>query len=255
MTRSIPVIIAIFSLALLSLGYGAALTSAEPKQSHAAGFAYEEVVRGDPAAPGMKLLIALHYSGGTPKESFENYDGVRGPVRIIVPLGAYQKREGFSYFPPDYYQLAPAAQRRIARDTAAKIADFVAHMASRHRIKPVLTGISQGGDLSLLVALYHPSAITAALPFAAVLTFEMTQIGTSYGMAIPPIHMFQGDADPIIDVATTRRHVAMLAQSAPVTLKTYRGLGHDISPAMKRDYTALLDQLLNAEAAKPSRDR
>jgi hypothetical protein len=36
----------------------------------------------------------------------------------------------------------------------------------------------------------------------------------------------------------------LLSKHAPVTLKTYPGLGHDISPAMKADYTALLDKSL-----------
>lgn len=230
--------------ALSALILIAAPACAQLRQGHAAGFDYEEVVLGDPATPGMPLIIALHYSGGTPRESLANYDALGAPVRIVAPRGTHRKRDGFSYYPPNYYALDPAEQLRIARETEGRIAVFVADMAKLHGVKPVVTGISQGGDLSLLLALYHPDLIAAALPFAAVLRPEVAQAGMADGKAAPPIHMFQGEADEIVLVAETRRQVAVLAKHAPVTLKTYPGLGHDISPAMKADYTALLDKLL-----------
>jgi phospholipase/carboxylesterase len=223
---------------------------AEPKQL--AGMAYEEVVRGE-AVDGqpLPLLVAFHYSGGSASESFENYDQVGGPVRILVPLGAHPKRQGLSYFPVDYYQQSPDDQFRIARETVDRMAEFLEAAAAAYGRKPVVSGISQGGDISLLLAVYHPHRISAAFPFAAVFPDALIVSPERAAIDGPCIVAMQGEADAIVDVATTRARVATLKAGLSITLTTYPGLGHDISPAMKADYTALIDGALHAAPSAP----
>ena len=219
-----------------------AAVHAEPKRL--AGVAYEETVRGEPA-PGqvLPLLIAFHYSGGSAAESFENYDGLAGPVRILVPLGTFPKRKGFSYFPVDYYERGAADRQRIARATIGRMAAFIRAATALYGSRPVVTGISQGGDISFLLAIDHPDLIVASFPFAPVIPDEPPPAARSADTR-PPIHVMQGETDPIVDVALTRRRVEALADRLPIRLTTYAGLGHDISPAMKRDYSRLIDAAL-----------
>lgn len=233
---------------VLALGLMSLPARADPKQL--AGVAYEEIVRGQ-AVDGqpLPLLVAFHYSGGSARESFENYDQVAGPVRILVPLGAHPKRQGLSYFPVDYYQQAPDDQFRIARETVDRMAEFLEAATTTYGRKPVVSGISQGGDISLLLAVYHPDRIAAAFPFAAVIPDALIVSTERAAIGGPCIVAMQGEADAIVDVATTRARVEALKVGLPITLTTYPGLGHDISPAMKADYTALIDGALQAAPA------
>lgn len=216
---------------------------AEPREL--AGVFYEEVVRGA-TAPGerLPLLVAFHYSGGSAREAFEHYDEVAGPVRILVPLGRYHKRQGLSYFPVDYYRRSPDEQFRVARDTVDEMARFLEAAESLYGSRPVVSGISQGGDISLLLAVYHPDAVTAAAPLAAVIPDALAISPDRARRPGPCILMMQGEDDAIVDVSRTRVRAATLQAGLPLALATYPGLGHDISPAMKADYTAFIDQAL-----------
>jgi len=233
---------------MMALGVGFTLTvasaaMAEPKVL--AGVAYEEVVRGKPVEGAViPLLVAFHYSGGSAAESFAHYDELPGPVRILVPLGAFPKRQGLSYFPVDYSQRPAAERYRIAHDTAAQMAEFVRAATREYGARPVVSGISQGGDLSLLLAIHHPDLIKASFPFAPVIPPELIVSDARAKAEGPPIHVMQGDADAIIDVALTRTRVAELAEDLPIRLTTYPGLGHDISAEMEADYSPLINAAL-----------
>ena len=226
---------------------GLCLTSAAVAQSkphYLAGVAYEEVVRGGEEGDALPLLVAFHYSGGSSREAFENYDQISGPVRILVPLGRYPKRQGLSYFPTDYYQRTPEAQFRVARETTADMARFLAAAEARYRRRPVVSGISQGGDISLLLAIYHPETVAAAIPLAAVIPEALAAPPADPRRNSPCILLMQGEDDPIVDVSLTRARAQALGATLPLALVTYPGLGHDISPAMKADYTSFIEGAL-----------
>src|SRR5215204_7047292 len=53
-------------------------------QARIAGFEYIEVVKGKNNGK-LPLLIAFHYSSGTPAETVADYDRVKNPIRIIIP--------------------------------------------------------------------------------------------------------------------------------------------------------------------------
>lgn len=216
---------------------------AEPRQL--AGVAYEELVRGDPNSnEPMPLLIAFHYSGGSAEETFEHYDQVPGPVRILAPLGAYPKRAGRSYFPVDYYQRTLEEQFRIARGTVAGLTPFIQAAEALYGSRPVVSGISQGGDISFLLAVYHPETVAAAFPLAAVIPEGLSVSPDRARTLGPCIVMMQGEADAIVDVSRTRDRVASLQADLPLSLTTYPDVGHDISPRMKVDYSVLIDKAL-----------
>ena len=218
-------------------------TQAEPRQL--AGVAYEEAVRGEPGSnEPMPLLVAFHYSGGSAAETFENYDQVLGPVRILAPLGAYPKRAGRSYFPIDYYQQTPEEQFRIARGTVSGLTAFIQAAEARYGSRPVVSGISQGGDISFLLAVYHPETVAAAFPLAAVIPEGLSVSPDRAKTVGPCIVMMQGEADAIVDASRTRARVASLQTDLPLTLTIYPDLGRDISPRMEADYSVLIDKAL-----------
>jgi len=242
---TLPRLIAI-AAAILWMAPG---TEARAEPQELAGVFYEEVVRGATAhGEPLPLLVAFHYSGGSARESFEHYNEVAGPVRILVPLGRYPKRQGLSYFPVDYYRRSPDEQFRVARDTADEMARFLEAAEGLYGSRPVVSGISQGGDISLLLAVYHPDTVAAAVPLAAVIPDALMITPDRAGRPGPCILMMQGEDDAIVDVSRTRGLAATLQAGLPLALETYPGVGHDISPAMKADYTAFIDAVLHQAA-------
>jgi len=219
-----------------------------------AGFAYEVVVRGEPQGDApLPLIVALHYSAGSAEETFENYDEVAGPVRILVPLGEHPKRGGLSYFPVDYYELGPDEQFAIATRTADRLARFLQAAEERYGSRPVVTGISQGGDLSLLLAVRYPERVAAALPIAPVVPGSLN-IRSRPARGAPCILVLQGEDDSIVDVSQTRARLTELQARYPVAFKTYPGVGHDISPEMEDDYTRVIDGWLHSASGVSTSD-
>jgi len=230
---------------LLTLDPAASAGRSEASEASAPGFETTEVLVGATGEEkDLPLLVVLHYSGGTPAEAIADYGDLRGPVRIVAVRGTHRKRGGYSYFPADYYSLPADRQHDIARRTVAEIAVLLGSLAEAHGVKPVVTGISQGGDIAFLAAVYHPDLVLAAFPFAA--TIPPGIVAHAIRPGGPPVYMYQGEADPIVDVATTRRRLAELEGRIQVRLETFPGLGHDISPAMKASYSKRLDRVLGS---------
>jgi phospholipase/carboxylesterase len=217
--------------------------SEDTLQLSTAGFAYIEVVKGKDDGK-LPLLIAFHYSGGNPMETIADYDSIKKPIRIIIPKGSYRKREGFSYYPTDYYQKDSITQFRLSRITIDSIAVFVQTIEKKYKQKAIVSGISQGGDIAFLLARYCPELCRAAFPFAAVIHNEMIQeLKSKPALEKIPIYLFQGESDKIVSVFITRKKVAEIGNELQIKLFTYPNVGHEISLQMKIDYSAIINRL------------
>lgn len=207
------------------------------------GFEYIEVVKGKDNGR-IPLLIAFHYSSGIPAQTIADYDLLKNPVRIIVAKGNYRKRDGFSYYPVDYYKKDSLTQVGLARITVDSIARFVESIERKYNQKAIVSGISQGGDIAFLLAVYYPELCKASFPFAAVIHSNL--VGELSGKPVKkiPIHLFQGESDPIVSVLLTRKRVKEIGNGLELKLYTYPELGHDISLQMKVDYSKLIDKVI-----------
>ncbi len=206
------------------------------------GFQYIEHSKG-PNNGNLPLLIAFHYSSGNPLETIADYDSLKKPVRIILPKGNYNKRNGYSYFPLDYYQKDSISQQSISKTTVDSIAKFVKAVEKKYKPKAIVSGISQGGDIAFLLAIYYPELCKASLPFAAVIQPFVSEQLKNKPIKKIPIYLFQGEADKIVSVYTTQKRVKEIGRMLKIKLKTYTDLGHDISPQMKIDYSKIIDKL------------
>jgi phospholipase/carboxylesterase len=233
-----------FVLHLMLLFAGMAVHSQDHRAEKTTidGFEYIEIVKGldDGELP---LLIVFHYSGGNPTGMISYYDELQAPVRIILPRGNHKKREGFSYFPPDYYQKDSVTQYNVSKAVTDSLAKFIQSITMKYRKKAVVSGISQGGDISFLLARYYPDFLSAAFPFAAVINSNLTAGLRNEPVGRIPIYIFQGESDKIVSVATTRKRIAEVGEMLDIQLRTYPGLGHDISAQMKSDYSKLIDYI------------
>ncbi len=205
-----------------------------------AGFEYTEVIIGEEKAD-LPLLVAFHYSGSDAAETLTFYDSIKVPLRIIIPKGNFPHKKGFSYFKPGYYQQDSAMQFSMARKTVDSLAAFVRAVNMKFKTRAIVSGASQGGDISLLLAVYYPRLIKASFPVAAVISKHI-RVNTGNRT---PVYFFHGETDPIVSIDYTRMMVKSLEKKLPVKLFTYKEIGHDISPAMKTDYSRLIEKLAN----------
>lgn len=214
-----------------------------PYQKAVAGFQYIETTNGS-AKKNLPLIIAFHYSSGNPVATLADYEGLQHPARIIIPKGNYPKRDGYSYYPADYYQKDSLTQFSLAKKAVDSLAAFINAIEKTYKQKAIVTGISQGGDIALLLAVYYPQYCKASFPFAAVIHPGMIEYVKKNPVSKIPICLFQGEADEIVKVETTRKKIKEIGESLQIDLFTYPGLGHDISPEMKTDYLKRIDELI-----------
>jgi predicted esterase len=211
-------------------------------KSSIAGFNYVEVTKSKGKGK-LPLVIAFHYSRGKPLETIADYDSLKIPIRIIIPLGNYKKGNGFSYYPTDYYQKDSLSQFTLSGITVDSIANFVQLIEKKYKQKAIVSGVSQGGDIAFLLAVRYPKLCRASFPFAAIIHSNIIrELGNKHIKKIP-IHLFQGETDPIVPVNITRNRVKMVMKKLNIKLHTYPEVGHDISIQMKIDYSKLIDEI------------
>lgn len=196
------------------------------------------------------LLVALHYSGSTPAFWHEYVRDWGAPVRVLLPQGPLPRREGYTWFPPDHMQKDPAGKLADLEQMGARVADLIRDVRRKHpEIRRVaVTGFSYGGDLAWWLAIRYPDLVDFAVPMGSRLLGDTPQPlpATSH------VRVLQGEADAIIDVQQTSARVeALKAQGIPIDLRTYPGLGHDVSPALIEDWRAFLRQALSGQAVPP----
>lgn len=209
------------------------------------GFEYIEVAKGKDNGK-LPLLIAFHYSGGNPMETIADYDSIKSPIRIIIPKGNYKKRDGFSYYPADYYQKDSFTQFSLSKITVDSIAGFVRSIEKKYKQKAIVSGISQGGDIAFLLAKYYPKLCKASFAFAAVIHSNFIEdLKNKPVTKKTPIYLFQGESDKIVSVLITRKKVEEIGNRLQIKLYTYPDVGHDISLQMKIDYSEIIDKMNN----------
>lgn len=213
-------------------------------QQSVEGFEYIEVTKGNDNGK-LPLLIAFHYSGGNPMETIEDYDSIKNPIRIIIPKGNIKKRDGFSYYPADYYQKDSLTQFSLSKTTVDSIAGFVQSIEKKYNQIAIVGGISQGGDIAFLLAKYYPELCRASFPIAAVIHSNIIKELRSKAVKKIPIYLFQGESDKIVSVIYTRKKVEEIGTRLKIKLSTYPNVGHDISLQMKSDYSKIIDKMTN----------
>jgi phospholipase/carboxylesterase len=200
-----------------------------------AGFQYIEAVRGDPANNNLPLLIALHYSSSSPEDVFQYYDSIGVDVRIILPRGNYPKRTGYSWFPKDHYSRDTSTQIETTWHAVDSIAAFIKALSEKYPAKPVVSGVSQGGDISLLLAIRYPYLLKASMPMLGFIHRDAYLALPKASKPIP-VHLVHGEADEIVSIDYVRKEVKHLQHLAlRVSLASYPGVRHDITFAMERE--------------------
>ncbi len=197
--------------------------------------------------PDTPIVVALHYMTGDANALLFMFKDFPKPLRVITLQGRYPLGEagvgGYSWFPDEepFYDQSEAEQAPDIRAEADRIADFLRELKGLYPAKVAVTGMSQGGDLSLSLAVYHPQVIDMALPLAGRLSTPMRPARVDSPQK-PKVFMKVGTDDHIVSVESSREAREWLqGQGYTAELREYPGVGHDISAAMVADIQGVLD--------------
>jgi predicted esterase len=116
-------------------------------------------------------------------------------------------------------------------------------MEKKYESKAVVSGISQGGDIAFLMAVYYPKLCKASFPFAGYIHSQLYNDIMRKPLNNVPVYLFQGEDDPIVPVFYSKEAVKKLDKKLALKLFTYPGVGHEISAKMKMDYSTMIDKI------------
>lgn len=233
---------------MLLLAVPAAAWANPPRHAQAAELSYVvfETADAQPEDP-LPLIVALHYSGAEPEDLLAAFASLRVPARVVLPRGPQARARGRSWFPSGYSDLEAAQQAPLTEASLAQLQQFVEQVRQAHptRERTIITGVSYGGDLSLLLALRHPQDYAAAFPVAARWLPAWLPARRDCAATCPRIHALHGSIDTTVPMAPTAAGIAQLAAMGyDARLTAYPDTTHDFSAAMQRDLRAELEALL-----------
>lgn len=199
----------------------------------------------------LPLIVGLHYSGARLDDMVAYFAHIDFKARVVLPQGHYPRRaDGHSWFPSDYADLALEEQTALTSAVVEEVSGFIASAAEAFptRGRPLVVGVSYGGDLSFLLALRHPKQFAAAFPVAArFLPAWMPQENTCIPQC-PLIYAMHGEQDTTVPMGPTQRAVHRLSgMGYRVEFHSYAGVAHDFSSKMMLDFAAKARQVLAPE--------
>lgn len=215
------------------------------------------VTGGAPPEARLPMIVALHWSGSPPDPMVEDFTGIPVAARILFPQANYPRRNGWSWFPGEYLQSAPEVARAETFRAVEALADWIEVARREYPTdgRPIVTGISYGGDLAYLLAVRRPGSVSAAYPIAARFQPDWIPAPRPCTDPCPWIVAFHGDDDWIVGAARAREDAARLRNAGfPVELRSYAGAGHEFSAAMRRDFEREIELRLGGKSVFASRD-
>ena len=205
-----------------------------PEGGTVAGVRYLERLRGGSRSDErLPMVIVLHGLGGTPEGYAAGFGGI-GKARVILPEGAYEGGGGRKWWERGLHDIVEEGRPEdIAQWNAAsdRLSEFIRQITKCRPTlgKPIVTGGSQGGEATLLVATQHRRQISAAVSVDG----DMPDLFWRRRMA--PTLMINGTGDTTVPFAWAKAHAeAAISRGSPLVFWPMPSEGHAITSAMSK---------------------
>ncbi len=211
-----------------------------PEGGTVAGVPYLERMRGR-AAPGeaVPMVVVFHSLGASPEGHSRMLANI-GKARLILPEGAYRSsgrgRKWWELGVKAGVNQDPEGARVQWQAASDRIAEFLRQIVQcRPTVgAPILTGSSQGGEMTLLLASDHPELMQSGV---AASSYLLQPFWNASGMA--PVRMIHGTGDRTVPYAWAKEYAeTMIDRGAPLTWASYPSPGHGVTKDMSRDWIA-----------------
>lgn len=197
-----------------------------------AGVPYLERLRGG-ASPNERLpMVILLHSLGASAEGFSGMLGGIGKARLILPQGAYKGSGGFKWWERGLHDIVLDERPGDVEQwnaASSRLSRFIREVTRcRPTIgKPIITGSSQGGEATLLVATQHRKQVS----YAVAVDGDMPPQFWYADMA--PTLMINGTGDTTVPYAWAQAHAqGMIERGAPLEFRSFPSSGHAITSTM-----------------------
>jgi phospholipase/carboxylesterase len=179
------------------------------------------------------LIVAIHGRGDRPQHWVEGWRSFPARAEIVMPRAFTPWGDGYSWFKLDESMSDEAISAEVGAAEAKLWPGLLELAAGR---KMVVTGFSQGGILSFVLAARHADVVTHAFPISGACPKGLLPKENA-----APITAFHGTVDNVIPIQWDRAGVEALKSSGhQVELREYEGIAHSISPQMRQDWRAEL---------------
>lgn len=225
------------------------------RQGQEGGIFYLEVVIGEATFDDtLPMLVVLHGRGGTAQIPGGPFLGLTHPVRVIVPQAPDPLGSGYEWLPVYVGQGLVDRLSSTLFQTASRLASLLRDL-SRERPtsgRVIVSGFSQGGLLTLTLALFHDDVVGEAFPLACWLPPPLEPLYRRSDLRYPRIRSMHGTADPTIPIEPTRQLFARLdTRGFDVRFVPFDSVVHTISD----EENALFHVWLEAAVCRAVGDR
>ena len=211
---------------------------------------YLEFVTGDVEADDeLPLVVMMHGLGDRPS-SYRSFflPHFTQPARIILPQAPDEYAGGYSWFPISRPLESgdPAMIEGMARSAKAVVKLIRKVRLKRStRGKAIVSGFSQGGMLSFVIAARHPEHVQLAVPIAGWLPPQLMPEGEGLIEGGPRIIALHGDADERVKLGPTQDAVAALhGRGVDASLEIFERAAHSFPPRMRVRYYNILREVI-----------
>ena len=142
----------------------------------------------------LPMLVYLHGRASTPEAPRRRFFDIEIPVRIIMPRAPDRYGRGYSWMPVSAASGESPELTRALVARARMIAEATRVWRDRHPTRglPIVVGFSQGGLLSMELAMHHPGAVAEAISvnefIPATIAFAPAEFPVSSSLGSRRIH-------------------------------------------------------------------
>lgn len=210
-----------------------------PNGGHAAGFDYIEFTTGGANLnEKLPLIVFFHSLSANPGKLSEHIKVINSKARVVMPSGHF----GTSSY-PKWWELRAATehQSELAEQmsyAAKQISPFVKLISScRPTVgRPIITGHSQGGMMTMAVAAESPSSFRAAIPVSGWLPRDL------WPKSLPETIAIHGTGDRTVDFDRTADFISRAnGAGLPIELIPIDSHKHGLSGDMKSTWLDAID--------------
>lgn len=176
------------------------------------------------------IVVAVHGRGDRPDNWVEGWRSFPARVRVALPRAFDPFSDGFSWFPL-MASMSDAELGVAIGGAEERLFRGLAKLAGGRRM--LVTGFSQGGILSYVMAARRGGIVAKAFPVAGMCPRALLPRA---GAPAAPVVAFHGTEDRVLAIEGGRAAVeGFRAHGTEAALREYPGVGHAMPPALRAE--------------------